>query len=233
MQNARAGRAESLLLFIKPIVLWRFCSRRRRPILRSLIGQLAPKLFKLSIQKFGFINGVDNINWPPYRDSKERRANWIRSDEGLTLETSAFRISVLWPIYIINSVDKTKLLYTTSPPTQHHSFFRHYPLHSFVVQIKVRLNGFNICFNVHYYQYARPNDKLPSVKRAFLRAKGEMCGLAVWAENTFAALILIGCKDVKQLRSANEILRIPFQCQSWREVLGSYALYAYRPLSQR
>ena len=44
--------------------------------------------------------------------------------EGLTLETSAFRISVRWPIYIINSVDKTKFLYTTSPPTQHHSFFR-------------------------------------------------------------------------------------------------------------
>ena len=39
----------------------------------------------------------------------------IRSDEGLTLETSAFRISVRWPIYIINSVDKTKFLYTTSP----------------------------------------------------------------------------------------------------------------------
>ena len=36
----------------------------------------------------------------------------IRSDEGLTLETSAFRISVRWPIYIINSVDKTKFLYT-------------------------------------------------------------------------------------------------------------------------
>ena len=39
----------------------------------------------------------------------------IRSDEGLTLETSAFRISVRWPIYIINSVDKTNFLYTTSP----------------------------------------------------------------------------------------------------------------------
>ena len=38
---------------------------------------------------------------------------WIRSDEGLTLETSAFRISVRWPIYIINSVDKTKFLYTS------------------------------------------------------------------------------------------------------------------------
>ena len=35
-----------------------------------------------------------------------------RSDEGLTLETSAFRISVRWPIYIINSVDKTKFLHT-------------------------------------------------------------------------------------------------------------------------
>ena len=23
-----------------------------------------------SIQKFGFINGVDNVNWPQYRDSK-------------------------------------------------------------------------------------------------------------------------------------------------------------------
>ena len=50
-----------------------------------------------SIQKFGFINGVDNVNWPPYRDS--------------ALD-SAFRISVRWPIYIINSVDKTKFLYT-------------------------------------------------------------------------------------------------------------------------
>ena len=34
--------------------------------------------------KLWFINGVDNVNWPPYRDS----------------------ISVPWSIYIINSVDK-------------------------------------------------------------------------------------------------------------------------------
>ena len=43
----------------------------------------------------------------------------------------------------------------------------------------------------------------------------------VRAENTFAALILTGCRDVKQLRSANEILRISFQCQSWREFCSS------------
>ena len=56
------------------------------------------------------------------------------SDEGLTLETSAFRIAVRWPIYIINSVDKTIFLYTTSPPTQHHSFVRNgYLLHSFPI----------------------------------------------------------------------------------------------------
>ena len=30
----------------------------------------------------------------------------VFSDEGLTLETSAFSISVRWSIYIINSVDK-------------------------------------------------------------------------------------------------------------------------------
>ena len=62
------------------------------------------------IQKFGFISGVDNVNWPPCRDSQSL-------------------ISVRWPIYIINSVDKTKFLYTTSPPTQNHSFFRNSPLH--------------------------------------------------------------------------------------------------------
>ena len=28
------------------------------------------KVIKIKIQKFGFINGVDNVNWPPYRDSK-------------------------------------------------------------------------------------------------------------------------------------------------------------------
>ena len=37
----------------------------------------------------------------------------IRSDKGLTLETSAFRISVWWPIYTVNSVDKTKFLYVS------------------------------------------------------------------------------------------------------------------------
>ena len=34
---------------------------------------------------------------------------FIRSDEGLTLETSAFRISLRWSIYIINSVDNITL----------------------------------------------------------------------------------------------------------------------------
>ena len=28
------------------------------------------RLWGSSRQKFGFINGVDNVNWPPYRDSK-------------------------------------------------------------------------------------------------------------------------------------------------------------------
>ena len=106
---------------------------RSTPASISFIGQVTkhttvkwtihPSMAAWLIQKFGFINGVDNVNWPPYRA--------LRSDEGLTLETSAFRISVRWPIYIVNCVDKTKFLYTTSPPTQHHSFFRNYPLHSF------------------------------------------------------------------------------------------------------
>ena len=46
-------------------------------------------------------------------NERENNKTVIRSDEGLTLETSAFRISVRWPIYIINSVDKTKFLNKT------------------------------------------------------------------------------------------------------------------------
>ena len=36
------------------------------------------------------------------------------------------------PFDVTNSVDKTKFLCTTPPPTQHHSFFRNYPLYSVV-----------------------------------------------------------------------------------------------------
>ena len=36
-------------------------------------------------------------------------------------------LSALLTKKLPNSVDKTKFLYTTSPPTQHHSFFRNYP----------------------------------------------------------------------------------------------------------
>ena len=74
-----------------------------------------------SIQKFSFINGVDNVNWPRTEILKAEVSSVnpslaLRSDEGLTLETSAFRISLRWPIYIINSVDKTKFLYTSNGP---------------------------------------------------------------------------------------------------------------------
>ena len=34
----------------------------------------------LYLPKFGFINGVDNVNWPPYRDSKRAQAQSINWD---------------------------------------------------------------------------------------------------------------------------------------------------------
>ena len=61
----------------------------------------------------------------------------IRSDEGLTLETSALESLYGGQFTLfINSVDKTKFLCTTPPPTQHHSFFRNYPFYSFVVHFQ-------------------------------------------------------------------------------------------------
>ena len=57
--------------------------------------------------------------------------------------------SVWWPIYIINSVDTTKFLYTTSPQTQHHSFLRNYPLHSSVMVLVLFLT-YQISCGIHY-----------------------------------------------------------------------------------
>ena len=45
--------------------------------------------------------------------------------------------------------------------------------------------------------------------------------------NVFAALILIGCRDVKQLRTWGS-LKIPFQCQCWRELVLSVKLKSWR-----
>ena len=48
-------------------------SSRKRPPTREfekVVATRAGNLQVSSIQKFGFINGVDNVNWPPYRDSK-------------------------------------------------------------------------------------------------------------------------------------------------------------------
>ena len=36
----------------------------------STLNVLKEKMEQMYEKKFGFINGVDNVNWPPYRDSK-------------------------------------------------------------------------------------------------------------------------------------------------------------------
>ena len=48
----------------------------------------------------------------------------ISRDEGLTLEISAFLTFHGGNSTFINSFDKTKSLFSSLPPTQHHSFFR-------------------------------------------------------------------------------------------------------------
>ena len=49
---------------------------------------------------------------------------WWRA---IALKMSAFQLYTQWPIYIINSVNNTKLHCYTLPLMQHHSFFRNLP----------------------------------------------------------------------------------------------------------
>ena len=64
-----------------------------------------------------------------------------------------------------------------------------------------------------HYQYARPNDKLPSVKRAFSRAKREMRGLHICRPDSDW---LQRCQTTSLGQWEPED---PFQCQRWRELV--------------
>ena len=70
--------------------------------------------------KIWFINGVDNINWPPYRDWKADVLSVSPSDLlwwRANARNVSFSISVRWSIYIINSVDKPN--FRVSLPHRH------------------------------------------------------------------------------------------------------------------
>ena len=51
------------------------------------------------------------------------------------------RNSLRWSIYVIGSVDNTKLPCYTLPPTQHHSFLRNLPLYSCFQHCLVEMNS--------------------------------------------------------------------------------------------
>ena len=100
--------------WVKVVSFWRNCGA-------ASVGEWNTKIW--------FINGVDNVNWPPYRDWKAdvssvspsseqidlKKSRSICSDEGLTLETSAFQ-SLYGSQFtlFINSVDKPVFFYNFS-----------------------------------------------------------------------------------------------------------------------
>ena len=75
---------------------------------------------------FGFINRVDNVNWPPSIFSTADISSvspFVRTDA----RNVDFRNSLRWPDYIINSGDKTKSSYNTPADT---ASLQPYPLYS-------------------------------------------------------------------------------------------------------
>ena len=66
--------------------------------------------------------------------------SFIRSDEALTLETSAFQIFHGGNSTFINSFDETKFSCITLSPTRHRSFFKNYKFVSALVLRETRRN---------------------------------------------------------------------------------------------
>ena len=71
---------------------------------------------------------TNSVAPPPLYKPHTTHNSSIHSDEGLALETSAFRIPVRWSIYNTNSVDKTKFFVYNSLTDAAPHFFRNYPL---------------------------------------------------------------------------------------------------------
>ena len=78
MQFSRAQTPELISLKIDPQgdAIFEKTMLEKQPIFQHMNeGVVSKETMVLrrwgsSIQKFGFINGVDDVNWPPYRDSK-------------------------------------------------------------------------------------------------------------------------------------------------------------------
>ena len=54
----------------KQSIIWWMCYVKADDNVKQCPALHKAWLGWISIQKFGFINRVDNANWPPYRDSK-------------------------------------------------------------------------------------------------------------------------------------------------------------------
>ena len=74
--------------------------------------------------------------------------------------------------------------------------------------------------------------KLPSVKRAFLRAKREMRGLQMHLPPWFWLAAEMSNNLAWPMRTWGS-LRIPFQCQSWREFVLAYFVVLQGPVVQK
>ena len=65
-----------MFLCCEPIVCTQcFFDLKNKADFKSIKGVVSKETMVLrrwgsSMQKFGFMNGVDNVIWPPYRDSK-------------------------------------------------------------------------------------------------------------------------------------------------------------------
>ena len=64
----------------------------------------------------------------------ERYQQYLQHKYPYTRTHALFQSLIITYVYkhlVLSTESKSKFLYTTSLPTQHHSFFRNYPLHSF------------------------------------------------------------------------------------------------------
>ena len=62
-----------------------------------------------SIQKFGFINGVDNVNWPPYRDSTEissAKNAWLSLPLRISTDLIGKRVLLLQHVLLESQIRK-------------------------------------------------------------------------------------------------------------------------------
>ena len=95
--------------------------------IEHLLFKDIPFFFRLASNAFP---DIGSVGWIEKKNHKKLKRGWPNQYNGPNLNSMAATLTIASALFHPAEKNSVKFLCTTSPPTQHHSFFTNYPLYS-------------------------------------------------------------------------------------------------------